>query len=304
MSEADNLPLRWVLFIVNPIFGINRKPDKIIRWIHEIWQSSGIDYEIVKTAHRGHGTDLAQEAARAGVDMVVVAGGDGTINEVGRGLMGSETALGIIPAGSGNGFARNIKMPLNQRKAITALLHPVFKRFDVGKINDHYFFNIAGIGIDATISTQFENSTMRGPLPYFFLAFREFFSYTPQPVVIHVDGKVIHRKPILLSFANLPEFGVNAIIAPRAKPDDGLIDLCILNPLSTTKAVLNLHKLFNGTVDEVSEVEIIQTSKAVITRKQPGPIHTDGDPHLEDATLTVEVLPRKLRIALKDPAAG
>ena len=121
--------MKKVVFIINPIFGINRKPAKIIEWIDASWRDSGVTYEIIKTGHRGHGEDLAKAAAEAGADMVVAAGGDGTINEVGRGLLNTNAALGVIPAGSGNGFARNVKIPLDQQEAIEVLNTAFLKIF-------------------------------------------------------------------------------------------------------------------------------------------------------------------------------
>jgi YegS/Rv2252/BmrU family lipid kinase len=291
--------LKKVVFIVNPIFGINRNPTKIIQWIHEIWGNSGINYEILKTGHRGHGTELVRNAAADKNDMVVAVGGDGTINEIGRGMLGTNTALGIIPAGSGNGFARNVNIPLNQKKAIAMLLNPQFKKFDVGKINDFYFFNIAGAGLDAIISARFDHSRTRGIFPYFTIGVKTFLRYQPEPVDIYLEDRKIRRSPLLLSFANLPEFGVSATIAPNARPDDGLIDLCILNPISIGKAFANLPKLFNGKIEELPEMEIYQIKKAVIRRLHDGPIHTDGDPHHNvDRLLNIEVLPGQLKVAV------
>jgi YegS/Rv2252/BmrU family lipid kinase len=267
--------LKKVVFIVNPIFGINRNPTKIIQWIHEIWGNSGINYEILKTGHRGHGTELVRNAAADKNDMVVAVGGDGTINEIGRGMLGTNTALGIIPAGSGNGFARNVNIPLNQKKAIAMLLNPQFKKFDVGKINDFYFFNIAGAGLDAIISARFDHSRTRGIFPYFTIGVKTFLRYQPEPVDIYLEDRKIRRSPLLLSFANLPKVGVSAT------------------------AFANLPKLFNGKIEELPEMEIYQIKKAVIRRLHDGPIHTDGDPHHNvDRLLNIEVLPGQLKVAV------
>lgn len=290
--------IKKVLFVVNPIFGINRDPEKIVHWIEKLWRDSGVEYQITKTARPGNGTELAREAAAREVDMVVAAGGDGTINEVARGLIGTPTALGVIPAGSGNGFARNMGIPLDHRTAIAALREPVFRQIDAGKINDYYFFNVAGLGLDAIISDRFHYSKMRGFFPYFMIGVKEYFRYEPQPVDIFLNGREIHRSPLLLSFANLPEFGVNATIAPNARPDDGLIDLCILSPVKFGRALANLPKLFDGRIDQLPEMEIYQVANAVIRRSHEGPIHTDGDPHRDNTLLTVEVLPGKLKLAL------
>ena len=290
--------LKKVTFIINPIFGINRSPAKIVHWIDDIWKNSGVEYEVLKTGHRSHGIELARNAAKSGSDMVVAVGGDGTINEIGQGLIGSQTALGVIPAGSGNGFARNMDIPLKQKLAIEALLKPQFHKIDVGKINKDYFFNVAGAGLDAVISDMFDGVKMRGPVPYFVIGVREFFRYHPQNVIIQLPDRKLERAPLLLSFANLPQFGIGATIAPNAKPDDGLIDVCVLNPVKVGKALRNLPKLFSGHIDQLPEMEIYQADKVIIYRKNPQPIHTDGDPHPSDALLTVEVLPGAVRLAL------
>lgn len=295
--------LKKVVFILNPISGINRKPGRIAEWIHSIWKNSQIDYEILKTGHRGHGVELAKDAAAAGADMVIAAGGDGTINEIGRGLIGSETALGIIPAGSGNGFARNLNIPLNQKKAITLLREPNFRKIDVGKINEHYFFNIAGSGVDAEVSAKFDQLSFRGLFPYLYLSLREFLNFKAEPVVIHLPGKKLERTPILVSIANLPEYGNSAVLAPGARPDDGLLDLCIFNQISLGKLLRNMPKFFNGKIIQMKEMEIYRVKTVKITRKSDAPIHTDGDPHFAGPLLSVSVLPRRLKVAVVNDLA-
>jgi diacylglycerol kinase (ATP) len=239
------------------------------------------------------------EAVSRQMDMVVAVGGDGTINEVGRGLVGSDVILGIIPAGSGNGFARNFNIPFNIRKSIELLKRPAIKRIDVGKINDHYFFNVAGIGLDAEISAHFERFGFRGPLPYFMIGFREFFRYRPEPVIVDLNNhENLHFAPVVLSIANGPQYGNGAIIAPHAKPDDGLLDFCVFSSISILKAVVNMQRLFNGTIDQLSEMKIYQSAKGKIQREKEGFIHTDGDHHLESGELKIEVLPAQLNMAI------
>jgi diacylglycerol kinase (ATP) len=299
----ENPSIKKVCFIINPISGAIRKPDRIIQFIHESWRDSKIDYEIKKTAHRGNAIELAKEAVNNGTDLVVAVGGDGTINEVGRGLVGSEVILGIIPAGSGNGFARNFSIPLSIRKAIEVLKQPQIIRIDVGKINDHYFFNVAGIGLDAEISAHFERFGFRGPLPYFMVGFREFFRYRPESVSLQLNNhNALHFKPIVLSIANAPQYGNGAIIAPHAKPDDGVLDFCVLSPISAIKAIFNMQKLFNGRIDQLKEMSIYQSAKGEILRGNKGFIHTDGDHHLEDRKLKIEVLSHKLNLAVANQA--
>lgn len=298
---AENPSIEKVRFIINPISGAIRKPDKIIELIHKIWENASIKYEVKKTAYRGNATELANEAVDNGIDMVVAVGGDGTINEVGRGLIGSHTKLGIIPAGSGNGFARNFNIPLNIRKSIELLIKPKFTTIDVGKINNHYFFNVAGIGLDAEISAHFEQFGFRGPLPYFMVGFREFFRYRPEPIILKLNNqKELNFHPIVLSIANAPQYGNGAIIAPHAKPDDGVLDFCILSSLSAVRAILNMQKLFNGTIDQLDEMQIYQSPAGEILRENGGYIHTDGDHHLEERSLKIKVLPHHLSLAIED----
>ncbi|NOX38840.1 MAG: diacylglycerol kinase family lipid kinase [Calditrichaeota bacterium] len=287
-----------ILFVVNPVSGINRKPEKLIAWIHEIFSKASVDYQIQKTRYQGHGVKLAREGARQGARIVVAVGGDGTINEVARGLLNTDTALGVVPAGSGNGFARNFHIPLNQKKAIEGLLQVDYRWIDVGRINSHFFVNVAGMGLDAVISANFERFGMRGPLPYFIVGVREYFRYRPRPVELFFDGRRCERHPLLLSVANAPQYGNGAVIAPQAIPDDGFLDLCILSPLPLWRTVINLHRLFTGTIHEVDAMEIYRVKSVVVERADPGYIHTDGDPHLEGRRLEIEVLANKLKLAL------
>ncbi len=286
------------VFIINPISGKNRNPRKLEQWIREIFAPFAGRFDIRKTRYKGHATEIARECAAEGARIVVAVGGDGTINEIARGLVHSSTALGVVPAGSGNGFARNMGIPLNQREAIRALLQPAFRKIDVGKLNGHYFINVAGMGLDATIAWNFEQFGMRGPLPYFIVGVREYFKFKPERIVLDIEGQRLERTPLLLSIANAPQYGNGAIIAPGAIPDDGKMELCILNPISIGKTLLNLHRLFNATIDALEEMEILPVRRVAIQRERYRAIHTDGDPYEADRELQFEVIPRALEVVI------
>lgn len=294
----SDISINKAWFIVNPISGALRNPEKIIALIQQVLKDTKIEFEIKKTTHIGNATELAQEAVSKRIDMVVAVGGDGTINEVGRGLVNSDVILGVIPAGSGNGFARNFTIPLNIRKSIELFKNPVLKKIDIGKINDHYFFNVAGIGLDAEISAHFERFGFRGPLPYFMVGFREFFRYRPESIVLNLNNEKLSFNPIVLSIANAPQYGNGAIIAPHAKPDDGELDFCVMSPISILKAIFNVQKLFNGTIDQLEEMKIFKSPAGEIIREKEGYIHTDGNFHLEDPHLKIEVFPKQLNLAV------
>ncbi len=293
-----------VRFIINPISGINRNPKKIVKWIHEIFQPSGAKYDIVYTEKPGDGTKLAEESVKEGFNLIGVAGGDGTINEVGRGLCRSEVALGVIPSGSGNGFARNLKIPLNQFVAIKKLLAPKILTIDMGKINDHLFLNQAGFGLDAEIGRSFQQFGIRGPLPYFIVGTQIFFTFQPEPVKLYVEKEEIATSPLLVCIANGPEYGNGAIIAPSALPDDGLLNVIILEYMTLWEALPQLYKLFNGTIDQIGKFKSFTVKNLTIERASNGIIHTDGDPHYEKSTLNIDILPNSLKVAVSEDFSG
>ncbi|MGH1364536.1 MAG: diacylglycerol/lipid kinase family protein [Calditrichia bacterium] len=290
--------LKRVSFIVDPTSGFNRKPGQIVRMIEKMWADAGIEYEIFKVAHQGHGVELAELAAASGVEMVVAVGDDNMISEIAQGLLGSKTALGVIPAGAANGFARNLKLPLDQRKAITALQTPEFVAVDIGRIDKHYFLNVAGAGLTADIAFRYNQNRMIGVLPYYWRAMRQFFRSYPQKITLQFEGKYLERRPLMVCLANLPQFGNQAIIAPEASLNDGMLNVCVVNSLPTWKAILNLPRLFNGTIDKLPEVEIFRTKRVIVHREEEGVVHADGKLHYSAATLTAEAIPGKLRVAM------
>jgi YegS/Rv2252/BmrU family lipid kinase len=287
-----------IRFVINPISGVNRKPRKIVGWIKRILNSTDIQYDIKYTEKAGDGTIIAKECIKENFDLVAVVGGDGTINEVGSGLIKSEVALGVIPSGSGNGFARNFNIPLNQYKAIKSLISPKFIRIDTGRINKHYFFNVAGFGLDASISQNFEEFGMRGPLPYFLVGTRAFLMFQPQHIKLVLEDGELEISPLVVTIANAPEYGNGAIIAPSAKPDDGYLDVSIMDNMPIWKAVPNLYRLFNGTIDQMEGFRSFKVRSMRIERESAGPIQTDGNPHMEAACLNVETIPKSLRVAV------
>ncbi len=292
--------LQNVLFIINPASGINRSSKKVIRWIKKLFESHDKTVEIVYTSEPGEGTILAKQGVEKGFDMIVAVGGDGTINEVGSGLLNTEVVLGICPTGSGNGFARNFAIPLDRQKSLKLLLSPKILTIDAGQINDRYFFNVAGIGLDAEISKNFEQFGVRGPLPYFLVGTKSFLQYQINSVRLIMDDREIQLSPLLMSVANAPQYGNGAIIAPKAKPDDGLLDVCVLDSIPIWKAAPNLYRLFNGTIDEMEGFSTFQCQSLILERNIEGIIHTDGNPFQDGKILKVKVIPKALRVAVSN----
>ena len=168
-----------IVFVVNPISGTQGKR-AILKWIDERINRTLYDYTIVKTQYAGHAEKIAATAAKEKVDIVVAIGGDGTINEIGRALIHTDTALGIIPCGSGNGLARHLQIPLEPKAAIDIINESSVACIDYGKINNIPFFCTCGVGFDAFVSLKFADSGKRGLLTYLENTLHESLSYKPE----------------------------------------------------------------------------------------------------------------------------
>ncbi len=295
---------RTILFILNPVSGLKKNKKSVKDIINAAFaHQSSIDYQVVFTQRPGHATQLAKEAAQQNVDVVVAVGGDGTMNEVASGLVHSNSALGLIPRGSGNGYARSMGIPMNTLKALQVLKTGQTRKVDVGKVNDFYFFGVSGVGFDAFIGAQFQSSQMRGPLPYFYIGVREFFKYDYEGFTLQFDDQKIEVNPLLVAVANTPQYGMGAKIAPEAKPDDGFLDLCILNRMSVLEALTHLHALFDGKINTVPFYQHFKVKELKLIRQAAeGIVHTDGEPRMGPKELAFKILPAALKVIV--PANG
>ncbi|NOX88920.1 MAG: diacylglycerol kinase family lipid kinase [Calditrichaeota bacterium] len=289
---------RRILFVLNPISGLKRNRKSIEDIIRKQFEKqSTIDYSVKYTGYPGHAVKIAEEAVKQNYDAVIAVGGDGTMNEVASGLVNSNTALGLIPRGSGNGYARSLRIPLNIFKAIETVKYGKIRKVDVGKIDQSYFFGVTGVGFDAFIGAQFQSFGMRGPLPYFYIGVREYFRYYYEAFTLKFNGRELTFRPLLITVANTPQYGMSALIAPGAKVDDGVLEICIIDRISTLKAVTQLHHLFNGTIDKVSAYKRFSASELIIEREHDkGLFHTDGEPKMGPKELKISVLPRALKV--------
>lgn len=293
MEEPDRK--RVILFIINPISGIGKQKN-IEELIRDNIDASSYEYQVKFTKGPGHGTELAKEAVTSGVDVVVAIGGDGTVNEIGQALVGSSTALGIIPTGSGNGLARHLKIPFQFKKAIEVINHCKIRKIDTATINDQVFLSIAGVGYDAFVAKKFADAPKRGFFTYFRIVSNEYSQYRPRKYILEVDGRIIKRRALSITFANSNQFGNNTSIDPNAKLDDGLIDVCVVRRVPLWLVPLYVPALFFKTFHKTQYMEIIRAKKAVVTRKKGKTIHLDGDPSQTGKVLEMKVNPLSLNI--------
>ena len=215
---------RNITFIINPVSGTGNKQE-LPAMIERVLASAAINYEIIFTKYAGHAEEIATEKAKSGVDIVVAVGGDGTVNEVGRALVDTSTALGIIPCGSGNGLARHLGISLIPKKAIELLIDAVPSIIDYGKINNEIlFFCSCGVGFDALVSLKFSQANRRGLMSYCNIALRENFNYKPETYHLITDeGAELIDKAFVIACGNAAQYGNDAFIAPHASIQDGLM---------------------------------------------------------------------------------
>jgi len=262
----------------------------------EFIQEQQLDAIVVPTQRPLHATELARQAIAEGCDTVVAIGGDGTINEVATGLIGTKTTLGLIPCGSGNGLGRHLGIPKPNQLAFDTLLKGRTRVIDSGAANGRPFFNVMGLGFDADIADRFAKLTRRGFNAYVRTTLSAWSSYEPQNIVIRNGNQTIESPALILSVANSDQFGNNCYIAPGAQVDDGLIDLTILKPIGFFKAIPLAMRLFQGSLDASPHALRMQGTKFVIQRPTAGLVHADGEPFITSAEVTVTVLPKSLRV--------
>ena len=279
---------RRIAFIVNPISGTHSKED-MPRLIEEGMDSEHFDFEVLMTEYAGHASEIAKQKATDGVDVVVAVGGDGTVNEVARSLIHTQTALGIIPCGSGNGLARHLCIPMDIRRALNIINQCQIEAFDYGVINELPFFCTCGMGFDAFISLKFAEAGKRGPITYVENVLREGLKYKPETYEIVDDSGTTRYKAFLIACANASQYGNNAYIAPGATMKDGKMDVIIMEPFDTIEAPQIAADLFMKTLGNNSKIKTFRAERIHIRRTAPGAIHYDGDPIMTNKDIDVHI---------------
>jgi YegS/Rv2252/BmrU family lipid kinase len=284
-------------FILNPMAGPSRRHD-MPALIARHFGALASDYEVRLTEHAGHAVALAQAAAAEGFEVVAAVGGDGTVNEVGRGLLGTTAALGIVPQGSGNGLARHLGVPLGLAAALRRLAAPAFSRMDVGVMNGHPFFCTAGLGFDAHVSQHFAQAGSRGLSTYLRVTLREYRRYRPVSVRIDLNGQVEATNCYVLAFANASQYGNNAYIAPLADLRDGLLDVCLIDALPIGRAIRVSLGMALGNLPQSKAAEYFRVPRGRVVAQAPIGFHVDGD-YLGHATeFEIELMPMALAVAV------
>lgn len=290
--------MKNIAFIVNPISGTKAK-NKIAKLIRELLDAEQFSPTVVVTEYAGHATQLAQQFALESYYAVVAVGGDGTVNEVANGLVGTDTALGIIPNGSGNGFARHLDISTRMNRAVEMLNSSEPILVDYGMVNDIKFFSTCGVGFDALVAVQFNEGKSRGLKMYIQNTLQSLFNYKPETYHIISDGVDVTTEAFLITFANAGQWGYDANIAPKASVQDGLMDIAIVNKFPLSAAPKLALSLFTHNIDENSYMNTIRAKEVTLIREQAGPMHIDGDPVEMPAELHLRMVQDGLKVLVK-----
>lgn len=287
--------MKHLVVIVNPISGRTSK-HKVVSTISSCIDTAKYDVTIRFTSYAGHATKIAEEAVRDGVDVVVAVGGDGTVNEVARALVSTNTVLGIIPCGSGNGLARHLHIPMNIRKAVDILNRGLVDTIDTMTVNGRPCFCTAGVGYDAQVSAEYAKEKRRGLITYVKKAISGWFRYEPQEYIIEIDNQVLIRKAVAITCANANQWGNEFHIAPKASLKDGLIDVTIIHPIKFRNAIAMPVQILGYSFDRNPDVECFKTSRLNIKRKNVNPVHIDGEVVLGEQELNIGLISNSLKL--------
>ncbi len=295
-----------IVAIINPVSGAGADPaaaSRRIALVRAEAERRGLHADIHVTERAGHARELAAASAAAGAALVIVWGGDGTLNEAGAGLLGSETTICLVPAGSGNGLASALGVPRQPDAALAAAFDGVTRTIDAGMMNGRPFFNIAGIGFDARVARLFNERAAgsRGGWPYIVIGVREGCRYRSVDYDLQLDGARRHVRALLIAFANGKEYGIGARIAPGAELDDGLLDAAIVEECRVMARFWHARHLAMGTAHLAPNVSTLRLTHAIVERDGPMEFHVDGEPGVAQNRIEVRMLPSALKVRTRAP---
>lgn len=284
-----------VFFIINKYSGKGFQ-SAIEGQIIDTCNAHHIEATLEYTRYRGHATELANEALERGFRRIFARGGDGTVNEVARALVHSPAALGILPAGSGNGLARHLRVPLNLHGSLHQLDRYAILEMDTLLINGSLSVNVSGFGFDAHVAHEFGKNGQRGLTGYARLVLGDFMSYDEFEVDATLDGVPTRQRAFMVAIANASQFGHNALVAPDASVSDGVMDVCFIRKIPFGEAVPFIARMFRGNIRRSRFVTLMKARRFSATLGSPQPLHLDGEPSAPATRFDAQIQPGSLRV--------
>lgn len=291
-------PMKQVLVLINPKSGVGG-PYRFISAIEKTWDTPEHDVSFQFSQSAEDGVAKVRRAIERGTDTVLVVGGDGMVNTIGSVLVNTNVRLGVIPAGSGNGFARHFKTPLQPAAAAQALLNGYTAPIDVGKVNGRLFFVTCSLAWDGALVESFEKYPFRGLVPYVLAGAQQLLEYRAQPFHVEIDGEELNFKhPLIFTIANLSQFGSDFLVAPDAQADSGDLELVAIEKNDMPLVLSQVHRFIEKTFHHHPLVTNRDFKKMTVRRKNESPIQIDGELMEGSANVEVEVIPSALNIII------
>ncbi|MEF3279729.1 MAG: diacylglycerol kinase family lipid kinase [Elusimicrobiota bacterium] len=285
------------LFIINPKSGVkfNKSIEKKIK---EKFSKKDALFSIEYTRYKNHSKEIVLRYVNNGYPNIIVAGGDGTIKEVAEIIVGKENInLGILPAGSGNGLARNLFLPLDISKAVDVIFKNKIRKIDCGLANGNIFISTCGMGFDAEVAYLFNHKTnLRGLLPYFIHGVFSYFRFKPKKTKVFIDGKRYVFQPIIATVANGMQYGGGAIISPNSIIDDGFLEFVVIENPGFFKTLLKINSLFNSKILENEFVKSFRAKNFKIIIPKGTVYHLDGEDYLSEGEIEISILHKCLNV--------
>lgn len=275
-----------MLFIVNPISG-NGNKKRIVAKLEKY------NYKIAYTHFPGHAEQLAREAQEK---TIIAVGGDGTVNEVAKGLIGSDKTLGIIPCGSGDGLALHLGLKRNLNFSLKTIINGKSESLDIATVNGRVFLSVCGVGFDAMVSEQFAKSGKRGLFNYIHQGLKLWKNFKPSRYIIDIDGKTFESESTLITIGNSNQWGNRAKITPLAKSNDGILDITIADKFGTISLPLLAMRLMSGNLYRSNKIHYHKGKRIIISRETDGPAHADGEWFITGRELRIEVIPSAIKV--------
>lgn len=306
----EHVQPRHLVFIANPFSGTHKKenlPNLITKYLNQTIYSWSIEF----TEYPGHATEIAAIAAGSNAFAVIAAGGDGTVNEVAAGIIGTNTALGILPYGSGNGFAYHIGIERSIEKAFMLINGGQINHIDTAEANGKLFLNVAGLGLDATVAYKTKKNTRRGFFPYFIQTLKESVGFSYLDLSIHcTEGYTSPEKSSLIQtphqqwegtyamavVANGSVYGYGFAIAPKARLDDGMLDVLLVKKAPVFKYFFLAARMLNRSFHKSPLVEYFRTPQISIALSKPGFMHVDGEGYQAEGAIHFQIRKNSLQI--------
>ena len=287
--------LKYAL-ILNPNAG-RGKGAKLADEIVDLAKTELGNVTLFKTEYVGHAREIASKI-KDEFDVLIAAGGDGTVHEIVNGMMFGRATLAAVPIGSGNDFIKMLDLTKDPAEAINVIKNNVRKKIDVGQVNEQYFPNGVGIGFDAWVVIESSKvRRLRGFLIYLYSVLKTVFAYHNQNILLTVNGKTEAREIFLIAVGNGRAMGGGFFLTPNAEIDDGLFDICIIRALKKREVFLNLPKAIKGAHISIEQVQMLRADKLKVVSEEGIAVHADGELLGVDLKeLDIKILPKILEV--------